>query len=676
MAYDFNSLTKQAPEASNRDGFYTDFEDVDPSKLHQISELTEWMRTKAKGSDVREVIAQLFERTWVESIKEGNANLEVAQARGSYPNLKSRLDNVDNKQQKTTEQLAQKANKDEVTNVMTPKGTSAYASLPTSGNQVGWYYYCPDGDGVHGAGNYVWNGKSWFFGGTGDEGYNLLKKDIDDYKDDYNARLYNTKLITKQLSDFDFYANGWMTNSGNISTNGAISHKVVTFKKAGIKKIYANYAEYPANTINVITIKDYNGNVVYYNNIDTSSKEYAFDISNLDDDCIVYFNYFNYNSDTYTHELTFEYTIPKSFSNAISKIKTGYDILNIPFNDVYGKTVTFKFDNIEDLLGFVGGGTYSPHVGRHKHVIFESRSVKSITVNTNTEANYPFAFLYDTNKENGSPIIGQSGGTYTFAKPRDGYIGVNHFLDGDYNHEFTVEFFDEKTVKGYITELPELTELKYKHLVRKPLTFNAKTCTFTGDSITYGFTSGSSNVHNTGDYPTLFCNKVGATKTNLAAGGALFCSGYNTVKTIPEQVSEANKECDFLFIAGGINDWQSGQTLSDLETVLDNLCTYINETFSQSTQVIWITPINQAGWETTHNISPTATVQEFRNLITRTVLKNDIYSRFSIVQGNEFNFPDKNDDKSYITAMFGDLLHPSELGYKTLYLTGLLNALC
>ena len=158
MAYDFNSLMKQAAEASNRDKFYTDFEDVDPNKLHQISELTDWMRTKAKGSDVREIIAQLFERTWLENIKEGNANMEVSLARGSYPNLKSRLDNVDNKQQKTTEQLAQKANKDDVTSVITPKGTLAYASLPTSGNQVGWYYYCPDGDGTHGAGNYVWNG--------------------------------------------------------------------------------------------------------------------------------------------------------------------------------------------------------------------------------------------------------------------------------------------------------------------------------------------------------------------------------------------------------------------------------------------------------------------------------------------------------------------------------------
>ena len=95
MAYDFNSLMKQAAEATNRDKFYTDFEDVDPSVLHQISELTEWMRTKAKGSDVREVIAQLFERSWLENIKEGNANMEVAEARGTEATLGDRLRKMD-----------------------------------------------------------------------------------------------------------------------------------------------------------------------------------------------------------------------------------------------------------------------------------------------------------------------------------------------------------------------------------------------------------------------------------------------------------------------------------------------------------------------------------------------------------------------------------------------------
>lgn len=104
----------------------------------------------------------------------GNANAELIASRNGKSNLKARIDDLENK---TTAQLAEKVNKDEVTNVMTPKGNIAYASLPMTGNSVGWYYYCPDGDGTHGAGNYVWNGTSWFFGGTGDEGYNLLKKD-------------------------------------------------------------------------------------------------------------------------------------------------------------------------------------------------------------------------------------------------------------------------------------------------------------------------------------------------------------------------------------------------------------------------------------------------------------------------------------------------------------------
>ena len=222
-AYDFNSLTKQADEANNRDKFYTDFEDVDPNVLHQISELTDWMRTKAKGSDVREIIAQLFERTWLENIKEGNANMEVSLARGSYPNLKSRLDEADNKQRQNTAQLAQKANKDEVTNVMTPKGNIAYASLPMTGNSVGWYYYCPDGDGTHGAGNYVWNGTSWYFGGTGDEGYNLLKEDLVNKSEGQIKGLLVKDSYVNKDGTFAEYVGWSRTNYIDVSQYSALS---------------------------------------------------------------------------------------------------------------------------------------------------------------------------------------------------------------------------------------------------------------------------------------------------------------------------------------------------------------------------------------------------------------------------------------------------------------------
>lgn len=139
MAYDFNSLTKQAAEASNRDKFYTDFEDVDPKILHQITELTEWLRTKAKGSDVREVIAQLFERTWVEAIKEGNTNLEVAKARGVFKNLESRLNNFDAEIQN----LASGSPKGVYANLSAlqtakPNGDSGIYVTTDNGH---WYYY-------------------------------------------------------------------------------------------------------------------------------------------------------------------------------------------------------------------------------------------------------------------------------------------------------------------------------------------------------------------------------------------------------------------------------------------------------------------------------------------------------------------------------------------------------
>lgn len=152
MAYDFNSLTKQADEAINRDKFYTDFEDVDPNVLHQISELTEWLRTKGKGSDVREVIAQLFERTWMEGTKEGNANMEVAKARGTEATLGDRLDrlsiNIDGKASATwvKKQLnniisstpkASLANLEEIQSTY-PNGSNGIVVARDSGK---WYYW-------------------------------------------------------------------------------------------------------------------------------------------------------------------------------------------------------------------------------------------------------------------------------------------------------------------------------------------------------------------------------------------------------------------------------------------------------------------------------------------------------------------------------------------------------
>ena len=162
MAYDFNNLTKQADEASNRGKFYTDFEDVDPNVLHQISDLTEWIRTQGKGSDVREVIAQLFERTWLEGSKEGNANMEVAKARGTFDHLSERFSTIDNIINSKADEAEIKAM---LNNILdgSPKGTypnvSALRSAKPSGDK-GIYVTTDNGHW-----NY-WDGSSWADGGS------------------------------------------------------------------------------------------------------------------------------------------------------------------------------------------------------------------------------------------------------------------------------------------------------------------------------------------------------------------------------------------------------------------------------------------------------------------------------------------------------------------------------
>jgi len=221
-------------------------------------------------------------------------------------------------------------------------------------------------------------------------------------------------------------------------------------------------------------------------------------------------------------------------------------------------------------------------------------------------------------------------------------------------------------------------EIVYKTLARKPFSFNGKRAYFAGDSIAYGITDTSQgvvNVHGTGDFPTLFCSAVGAINNNISVSGALYCSGFNESTTIPNQVRSISADAvDVLFIEGGVNDWAFGASPETFATTVQELCDYINTTFSNTLPVIWITPINEAGWRT--SVVTKATLQDYRNILTRTILTNDIHARFSVVQGTDFNFPTAEDDSAYIASMFGDdKLHPSALAYKTLYLSGLLNAL-
>jgi len=147
-------------EATGRLNLYDD-----PSplpKTDNINILVDGIRKKTRGADVRESIAKALEVTYETASKDGNANMEVTQARGVFNFLYDRLANID-------AQLDGKADAGKIATQLqnmasaSPKGTySDLASLKQAK---------PSGD----TGTYIttnnknwnyWNGSDWVPGGV------------------------------------------------------------------------------------------------------------------------------------------------------------------------------------------------------------------------------------------------------------------------------------------------------------------------------------------------------------------------------------------------------------------------------------------------------------------------------------------------------------------------------
>ena len=79
-------------EAEGRLNLYDDVTPLENTK--SIDVLTRAIRKKTRGADVREAIAQAIETTYTDGTSNGNANLEVAKARGEYETLNQRLQDI------------------------------------------------------------------------------------------------------------------------------------------------------------------------------------------------------------------------------------------------------------------------------------------------------------------------------------------------------------------------------------------------------------------------------------------------------------------------------------------------------------------------------------------------------------------------------------------------------
>jgi len=117
---------------------------------------------------------------------------EIIESRKGKVTLGEKINEIDT-------QLAEKANQSEILNGLTAKdGVKTWAQLQTmtTGNNIGDYYYCSDGNGVSPAGNYRWTGSNWSFGGTGDDGYNSVQTSINSTNIDIKS------VLTPQIREF------------------------------------------------------------------------------------------------------------------------------------------------------------------------------------------------------------------------------------------------------------------------------------------------------------------------------------------------------------------------------------------------------------------------------------------------------------------------------------------
>ena len=212
----------------------------------------------------------------------------------------------------------------------------------------------------------------------------------------------------------------------------------------------------------------------------------------------------------------------------------------------------------------------------------------------------------------------------------------------------------------------------YDNAVLKPFDFSQKTALFVGDSITKGYVNGS-DIDEENAWPTLFASHFNlASFENRAVGGATIATVEGQGKIL-YQIAGAN-QFDYLFIAGGVNDCNKNVSVETFKSAVNELINSVLNYMdaNQNMKTIWITPIDNAlGYDSKDEFP---NLQKYRNIITEEVTRRN-NGRMSIIQGNKLPFPKVGDSYEYITTMYGDLLHPSAIGYKNCYLPGLINAL-
>ena len=192
--------------------------------------------------------------------------------------------------------------------------------------------------------------------------------------------------------------------------------------------------------------------------------------------------------------------------------------------------------------------------------------------------------------------------------------------------------------------------------------FSGKTITAFGDSITYGVCSPNLGNAGANSYIRLFASKVGATLVNDAVSGSCITDEVGITNSIYDKVTEFTGQTDFIFVAGGVNDYYTGKTLgsfgdsssSTFYGALDSMCSYLASNYQAAT-VVFITPVNT----TREAPNAVASLNDYRNAIYEIATKY----KFNVVDGGSIDLPMVSGSWGNLMIDGSDGVHPTLLGH-------------
>lgn len=222
----------------------------------------------------------------------------------------------------------------------------------------------------------------------------------------------------------------------------------------------------------------------------------------------------------------------------------------------------------------------------------------------------------------------------------------------------------------------ELDVVPIQGWINPLLSLKGKRVAFFGDSIMKGYVDG---LHVTDYNFPYWLNAIFEFKQydNFAVGGAKIFKGNSKYKSIREQIEEVNlNNYDVIFVAGGVNDYFGGCDLGVFKDAFLYILDHLSANVNPDCQIVFMTPINCAiEYFKVYKRYPTAELGVYSNSLIRSISRHSIRQRSSVIRGDTFGFPNYGELLEYNKIMFGDNVHPTELGYRSLFLTGFLRNL-